>query len=77
MLYWDKILQIVTLMPEEEKKDLHYKLLMMTWDYEKFMSPRVKKLYEIYKWLDDEERSVFKACIYCCEHEHDKSIPST
>jgi hypothetical protein len=49
MEYGDKVLQIVTLMPEEAKSDLHYKLLMMTGDSEKFMSPRVKKLYDIYK----------------------------
>ncbi len=63
-------------MPEQEKQDLHYKLLMMTGDSEKFMSPRVKKLYDIYKWLDDEEKSIFKATLYCYECENDKIVPS-
>lgn len=76
MQYWEKVIQIVALMPEHEKQDLHYKLLMMTGNSEKFMSPRVKKLYEIYKWLDDEEKSIFKATLYCYECEHDKNVSS-
>jgi hypothetical protein len=60
-------MQIIALLPEEKQSDVHYKIMMRTWNSEKFLSPRVKKLLSIYKWLNKEEQSIFKASIYCTE----------
>ena len=69
----EKILQIISLMPEDQRSDVHYKVMMMTGSSEKFITPRVKKLLSIYKSLDEEERSIFKASIYCTECDNAKA----